>query len=228
MSPVLQSGVTDITCTCSGHHLQLALVMVFFLYQQVHLLMCTHDLQPYAAAFHCMHATCTGGVFPLPLRHLLVCIPTNEHALQLVLRGGGCYVFLWDILRHCHCSPIRLRNVKCVWSSNPTSLQSVAGPRPPLNPEICLPPSPEVHLPPSQTPRLPSGLGVGRLGIPVLALVVRTLTRHSCPGHRRPVTAVYWKSAWNSTLEWTKKALLPTTALLYRTQSTVTYPWSCV
>ena len=37
------SAKTLYTCTCSGHHLQLAMV-VFFLHQLAHLLRCTHDL----------------------------------------------------------------------------------------------------------------------------------------------------------------------------------------
>ena len=40
-------------------------------------------------------ATDTGGVFPLPTRHLLKCIHTNEYVLQLALCGGGCMYMWW-------------------------------------------------------------------------------------------------------------------------------------
>ena len=37
-------------------------------------------------------ASCTGGVFPLPTRHLLMCTHKNDHILQLALCGDNAYV----------------------------------------------------------------------------------------------------------------------------------------
>ena len=65
--------------------MQLALV-VFYLCQLAHLLMCTHDWQP------CCHRPLQLAlvvVFPLPTKYLLMNTHAHEHILQLTLCGGG-------------------------------------------------------------------------------------------------------------------------------------------
>ena len=64
-------------CFCSGHYLQLALV-VLFLYQLVHWLMHTRI----ASLLPPPTTTYTGGVLPLPTGHLLMCTQSNERLLR--------------------------------------------------------------------------------------------------------------------------------------------------
>ena len=51
--------IKDLTCTCSGHYLQLVLV-VFLLCQPAHCLSCTHDLHP-SCCCPLQLALCGGG-----------------------------------------------------------------------------------------------------------------------------------------------------------------------
>ena len=59
--------------------------------------------------------TCTGGVFPLPTRHLLMCTHAREHVLQLALCGGGGCMWWWFYVVFCVCVCVRTCVCLEVW-----------------------------------------------------------------------------------------------------------------